>query len=51
VTTYIDGVLVNRLTLDDDPEGGIGLAIWGRNTEAWFRDPKIRQYYKMLHGP
>ncbi len=46
VTTYIDGALVNRLTLDDDPKGGIGLAIWGRHTEARFRDPRVRHYYR-----
>ncbi len=46
VTTYIDGVLVNRLTLDEDPRGGIGLAVWGRHSEVRFRDPKIRHYYR-----
>ena len=50
VTTYIDGVLVNRLTLDADPKGGIGLAIWGRHTEARFRDPKVRHYYRAQHS-
>ncbi len=49
VTTYIDGVLVNRLTLSDDPKGGIGLAIWGRNTEARFRHPQIRHYFRAQH--
>ena len=28
VTTYIDGKLVNRLTLAEPPRGGIGLAVW-----------------------
>ncbi len=50
VTTYINGVLVNRLTLDNDPRGGIGLATWGRHTEARFRDPKIRHYYRAHDG-
>lgn len=46
VTTYIDGQLVNRLTLDEPPKGGIGLAVWGRHTIARFRDPKVRHYYR-----
>lgn len=50
VTTYIDGVLTNRVTLAEDPIGGVGLAVWGRHTEARFRDPKIRHYYKAKHG-
>jgi hypothetical protein len=50
VTTYIDGVLVNRVTLDEDPQGGIGLAVWGRHSEARFRDPKIRHYYRGHSG-
>lgn len=44
VTSYVDGVLVNRLTLPANPKGGIELAVWGRHTEAWFRDPKVRHY-------
>ena len=44
VTSYIDGVLVNRLTLPAPPRGGIELATWGRSTTARFRDPKIRHY-------
>jgi hypothetical protein len=46
VTTYIDGRLVNRLTLDHHPKAGIGLAVWGHNTVARFRDPKIRHYHR-----
>lgn len=49
VTTYIDGALVNRVTLDHDPEGPIGLALWGRQSEVHFRDPRIRHYYR-AHG-
>lgn len=46
VTTYIDGALVNRLTLIEPPGGGIGLAVWGHHTVARFRDPKVRHYYR-----
>lgn len=46
VTTYIDGQLVNRLTMSEVPAGPIGLAAWGHNTVARFRDPMIRHYYK-----
>ncbi len=46
ITTYIDGRLVNRLTLDTAPKGGIGLAVWGHNSVARFRDPKIRHYFR-----
>ena len=46
VTTYIDGVLTNRLTMPEDPNGAVALAVWGRNTVVRFRDPKIRHYYK-----
>ena len=46
VTSYIDGALVNRVTLQEDPEGPIGLALWGRQSEVRFRDHKIRHYYR-----
>lgn len=49
VTTYIDGDLVNRLTLPANPRGAVGLAVWGRNTVVHFRDPKVRHYYKPRH--
>ena len=39
ITSYIDGKLVNRLTVPTPPRGGIGLAVWGRGTVARFRDP------------
>ncbi len=47
VTSYVDGVLVNRLTLAEAPRGAVGLAVWGNNNSVVrFRDPKIRHYYK-----
>ena len=47
VTSYVDGVLVNRLTLAEEPRGAVGLAVWGNNhSVVRFRDPKIRHYYK-----
>ena len=44
ITSYIDGKLVNRLTVATNPRGGIALAIWGNHTIARFRDPKVRHY-------
>jgi hypothetical protein len=49
VTSYIDGKLVNRVTLPESPTGGIGLAVWGHHTVARFRDPKVRHYYRATH--
>ena len=47
VTSYVDGVLVNRLTLPEEPRGAVGLAVWGSsNSVVRFRDPKIRHYYQ-----
>ena len=47
VTSYVDGVLVNRLTLEEEPRGAVALAVWGNNNSVVrFRDPKIRHYYK-----
>ncbi|MDE3259696.1 MAG: DUF1080 domain-containing protein [Gemmatimonadota bacterium] len=44
VTTYVDGKLVNRLTLESNPKGAVGLGTWGRHAVARFRDPRIRHY-------
>ncbi|MDE2890085.1 MAG: DUF1080 domain-containing protein [Gemmatimonadota bacterium] len=44
VTTYVDGRLVNRLTLEANPKGAVALGTWGRHAVARFRDPKIRLY-------
>ena len=44
VTTYVNGRLVNRLTLEANPNGAIALGTWGHHTVARFRDPKIRHY-------
>ncbi len=49
VTSYVNGVLVNRLTLPGESRGAVGLAVWGHNTVVRFRDPKIRHYYKRHH--
>ena len=49
VTSYVDGVLINRLTLPGEPRGAVGLAVWGKNSVVRFRDPKIRPYYKRHH--
>ena len=49
MTSYIDGKLVNRVTLPESPTGGIGLAVWGHHTVARFRDPKVRHYYRATH--
>lgn len=46
IASYVDGKLVNRLTVQKAPRGGIGLAVWGKGTVARFRDPRIRHYYK-----
>jgi hypothetical protein len=46
ITSYIDGTLVNRLTVATETRGGVGLATWGKKTIARFRDPKIRHYYR-----
>ena len=46
VTSYVDGVLINRLTLPGVPRGAAGLAVWGNDSVVRFRDPKIRHYYK-----
>jgi hypothetical protein len=46
VTSYIDGELINRVTLDHEPRGPVGLGVWGNNTVIRFRDPKVRHYYK-----
>ena len=46
VTSYVDGVLVNRLTLRGEARGAVGLAVWANNSVVRFRDPKIRHYYK-----
>ncbi len=40
ITSYVDGKLVNRLTVATPPRGGVGLAVWGRGTIARFRDPR-----------
>jgi hypothetical protein len=45
ITSYIDGIHVNSVTVSTPPKGGVGLAIWGRGTIR-FRDPKIRHYFK-----
>lgn len=45
VTSYIDGHLVNRVTLEANPRGKVALATWGKQSAARFRDPKIRHYY------
>ncbi len=44
VTTYVNGELVNRLTLETNPNGAVALGTWGHRTVARFRDPKIRHY-------
>ena len=44
VTSYVDGRLVNRVTLPANPAGGIELALWGRSTTARFRNPRVRHY-------
>ncbi len=49
ITSYIDGKLVNRLTVVTPPKGGVGLAVWGKGTIARFRDPRVRHYYKEHH--
>lgn len=49
VQTFIDGQLVNRVTLSKQPKGAIGLAVWGKGTIARFRDPQIRHYYRHEH--
>ena len=46
VTSYVDGVLFNRLRLPGEAPGPVGLAVWGNNLVVRFRDPKIRHYYK-----
>lgn len=44
VTTYVNGKLVNRLTLEANPKGAVGLGTWGHHAVARFRDPRIRHY-------
>ena len=44
VTTYVNGKLVNRLTLETNPKGAVALGTWGHHAVARFRDPKIRHY-------
>lgn len=44
ITSYVDGQLINRLTVDTPPRGPIGLVVWGKHGIARFRDPKIRHY-------
>jgi hypothetical protein len=44
IVTYIDGVLINRLTDDTYQDGGVAIGIWGKNSNVLFRDPKIRHY-------
>lgn len=44
VTTYVNGKLVNRLTLEANPNGAVGLGTWGHHAVARFRDPRIRHY-------
>ena len=44
VTSYVDGRLINRLALPQNPAGGIELALWGRSTTARFRNPQVRHY-------
>ncbi len=44
VTTYVNGKLVNRLTLETNPNGAVALGTWGHHAVARFRDPKIRHY-------
>ena len=45
IRSYIDGQLVNVLSDDTHIRGAVGLATWGRNTMARFRDPMIRHYH------
>lgn len=44
IISYIDGVMVNRLTDDTFSSGGIGFLMW-RTTTARFEDPQIRHYH------
>ena len=44
ITTYIDGVLTNRLTDDTYSSGGVAIGVWGKNSNVRFRDPKVRHY-------
>jgi hypothetical protein len=44
ITSYINGQLVNRLTVDTPVSGPIGLVVWGKHGVARFREPKIRHY-------
>ena len=44
ITSYVDGKLVNRVTLNTNPRGAVALGTWGHHAIARFRDPKIRHY-------
>ena len=44
ITSYVDGKLVNRVTLNSNPRGAVALGTWGHHAIARFRDPKIRHY-------
>ena len=44
VTSYVNGMLTNRLTLPENPAGGIELALWGSSTTVRFRDPRVRHF-------
>ena len=45
VTTYVDGNLINRITLDENPKGAVALGTWGHRAIVRFKDPKIRHYH------
>ena len=44
ITSYIDGQLINRLTVDEPVVGAVGFVTWGKRAHCRFRDPKIRHY-------
>lgn len=44
ITSYVDGELVNRLTVDEPVNGAVGFVTWGKRAHGRFRDPKIRHY-------
>jgi hypothetical protein len=46
VTSYVDGVLINRLTLPSEARRVVGLSVYGNDTAVRVRDPKLRHYYK-----
>ncbi len=45
ITSYVNGKLVNRVTLNTNPRGAVALGTWGHRAIARFRDPKIRHYH------